>query len=131
MGIFSDNDGNKIAFSGSMNESTNAFNANYEAIDVFCNWISSEENERVEAKEKAFSRIWSNIEKNITIINFPELSDEIINKYKRKSLNLNIDIEEQEQEVNIVYRIIQLIHFLCCLIISNFINIKLVQLKNG
>ena len=102
MGIFSDNDGNKIAFSGSMNESTNAFNANYEAIDVFCNWISSEENERVEAKEKAFSRIWSNIEKNITIINFPELSDEIINKYKRKSLNLNIDIEEQEQEVNIV-----------------------------
>jgi len=101
MGIFSDNDGNKIAFSGSMNESTNAFNSNYEAIDVFCNWVSSEENERVIAKETAFLRIWKNNEKNIVIINFPELSDEIIRKYKRKSPNFNIDIEEQKQQEQI------------------------------
>jgi len=95
MGIFSDNDGNKIAFSGSMNESANAFSSNYESIDVFCNWVSQEEKERVETKADAFSRIWNNTEKNITIIDFPELKDEIINRYKKHPPNFNIDTEEE------------------------------------
>jgi superfamily II DNA or RNA helicase len=95
MGFFCDNDGNKIAFSGSMNESANAFYSNYESIDVFCNWVSQEEKERVEAKEDAFSRIWNNSEKNITIIDFPELRDEIIKRYKKHPPNFNIDTEEE------------------------------------
>jgi superfamily II DNA or RNA helicase len=96
MGIFCDNDGNKIAFSGSMNESSTAFNTNYETTDVFCNWISEEENERVIAKEEAFSRIWNNTEKYITIIDFPELKEEIINRYKKHPPNFNIDTEEEK-----------------------------------
>jgi len=95
MGIFSDNDGNKIAFSGSMNESSNAFFSNYESIDVFCNWVSQEEKERVKAKAEAFSRIWNNTEENITIVDFPELKDEIINRYKKHPPNFNIDTEEE------------------------------------
>ena len=35
MGLMTDADGNVIAFSGSMNESGNAFSMNYEAFDVF------------------------------------------------------------------------------------------------
>lgn len=38
MGLMTDGDGNVIAFSGSMNESENAFSMNYEAFDVFCSW---------------------------------------------------------------------------------------------
>jgi superfamily II DNA or RNA helicase len=95
MGLFYDNDGNKIAFSGSMNESSNAFFSNYESIDVFCDWLSQEEKERVEAKADAFSRIWNNTEKNITIVDFPELKDEIINRYKKHPPNFNIDTEEE------------------------------------
>ena len=38
MGLMTDADGNVIAFSGSMNESGNAFSMNYEAFDVFCSW---------------------------------------------------------------------------------------------
>jgi superfamily II DNA or RNA helicase len=94
MGIFSDNDGNIIAFSGSMNESANAFSYNYESIDVFCNWVSQEEKKRVETKADAFSRIWNNTEKNITIVDFPELKDEIINRYRKHPPNFNIDEEE-------------------------------------
>ena len=97
MGIFSDNDGNKIAFSGSMNESSNAFFSNYESIDVFCNWVSQEDKERVESKADTFSRIWNNSEENITIVDFPELKDEIINRYKKHPLNFNIDFEEELQ----------------------------------
>lgn len=38
LGLMYDYDGNIIAFSGSMNESANAFTTNYEAIDVFASW---------------------------------------------------------------------------------------------
>ena len=40
MGLMYDADNNVIAFSGSMNESFNAFRQNYEAIDVFTSWTN-------------------------------------------------------------------------------------------
>ena len=52
MGIIEDSDGNKVAFSGSMNESANALLANYETIDVFTSW--SADVERVQNKENSF-----------------------------------------------------------------------------
>ena len=52
-GIIEDFEGNKVAFSGSMNESATAMSANYETIDVFCNWKQSEV-ERVSSKRKSF-----------------------------------------------------------------------------
>lgn len=39
-GIITDEKGNSVAFSGSMNESENAFLGNYESFDVFCSWTS-------------------------------------------------------------------------------------------
>ena len=81
MGIFTDANGNRIAFSGSMNESATALTINYETIDVFCSWKG--ESDRVQAKENAFASIWNDCEPNIKIIEFPELKDEIIQKYKR------------------------------------------------
>lgn len=93
MGIITDSHGNRVAFSGSLNETLNAVNFNYETIDVFCSW-KPEDVDRVEDKVTAFNRIWNNSESNITIIDFPELKDEIIKKYKRDNLdyqkNLNL-----------------------------------------
>lgn len=96
MGIISDGMGNKVAFSGSMNESATAINANYETIDVFCSWKSDHESERVVAKENAFMAIWNNSEPNIRIIEFPELKQEIIERYRNAPPNFNIDNEEFE-----------------------------------
>jgi len=97
MGIIADEQGNKVAFSGSMNESSTALTLNYEAIDVFCSWKG--EIDRVKAKENAFISIWNDREPNIQIINFPELDDEIIKKYKRGTPDFNID-EKEECKVN-------------------------------
>ena len=36
MGIMEDSDSNRVAFSGSMNETITAMSINYETIDVFC-----------------------------------------------------------------------------------------------
>ena len=58
MGLMYDNDQNIIAFSGSMNESFNAFRQNYEAVDVFTSWTSDEN--RVMAKQAAFNARFGN-----------------------------------------------------------------------
>ena len=86
LGIISDADGNAVVFSGSMNESANALTANYEVVDVWCSWKGDEQNERVKNKITAFSSIWNDVEPNVKIIHFPELRQEIIDRYKRKEI---------------------------------------------
>ena len=92
MGIITDLEGNRVAFSGSMNESLTAMTANYETIDVFCSWKNEED--RVKSKENAFSAIWSDSEPNIKIIDFPELKQEIIDRYKRATPDYGLDTKE-------------------------------------
>lgn len=92
MGIISDSEGNRVAFAGSMNESATAMTLNYETIDVFCSW--KDEEDRVVAKENAFISIWNDTEPNIKIIEFPELKQEIIEKYKRSVPDFEIDKKE-------------------------------------
>ncbi len=82
MGIFVDSDNNCVAFSGSMNESKNALDSNYEVIDVWCSWKGEEQNQRVKSKKAAFSSIWSNTETNVSIIEFPQLKQELIDRYR-------------------------------------------------
>ncbi|AVQ14904.1 DNA repair protein [Fusobacterium nucleatum subsp. nucleatum ATCC 25586] len=95
VGIIEDDFGNKVAFSGSMNESETAFKKNYETIDVFCNWKIGDETKRFEKKFDAFENMWNGNDKGIEVIDFPELSEEIIKKYKRKEqADFSIDIRE-------------------------------------
>ena len=86
MGIISDAEGNYVAFSGSLNETFNAVHFNYETIDVYSSW-KNEDVDRVNDKISAFNRIWNNNEANITIIDFPELKDEMIKRYKRENVD--------------------------------------------
>lgn len=94
LGLMKDNNGNKIAFSGSLNESVTAIDGNYETIDVFCDWKNEVEREKVINKEKAFSSIWKNEDIGLEVYRFPELKEEIINRYKYHAPNVDIDEEE-------------------------------------
>lgn len=100
MGIISDDFGNKVAFSGSMNESAAAMTLNYETIDVFCSWKS--EQDRVAAKENAFASIWNDCEPNIRIIDFPNLKQEIIDRYKKATPNYDIDKHEFGERIYVL-----------------------------
>lgn len=100
MGIITDAKGNRVAFAGSMNESATAMTLNYEAIDVFCSWKGEED--RVIAKENAFTSIWNDTEPNIKIIDFPELKQEIIEKYKRSVPDFEIDKKEYSSNIDTV-----------------------------
>ena len=100
MGIITDAEGNRVAFAGSMNESATAMTLNYETIDVFCSWKGEED--RVIAKENAFASIWNDTEPNIKIIEFPELKQEIIEKYKRSVPDFEIDKKEYSPDIDTV-----------------------------
>lgn len=89
LGIISDDLGDMIVFSGSMNETNTALNLNYETIDVFRSWENEYEKERAKVKKSAFLSIWNNNESGIDIIEFPELSDEFIKKYLREKIDYN------------------------------------------
>lgn len=95
VGIIEDDFGNKVAFSGSMNESETAFKKNYETIDVFCNWKIGDETRRFEKKFDAFENMWNGKDKGIEVIDFPEISEEIIRKYRRREqVDFSVDMRE-------------------------------------
>ena len=85
MGLLYDKYDNIIAFTGSMNETANAFSHNYESIDVFKSWTS--DCERVYLKQSAFNAMWNDYEPNITVMSFPSIEKEIIEKYKKEDIS--------------------------------------------
>lgn len=76
LGLMYDSNGNIIAFSGSMNESANAFTSNYEAIDVFASW--TQDADRVYNKQSAFNAMWEDYEPSIKVMDFPDVKEEIL-----------------------------------------------------
>ena len=94
MGIMEDSEGNKIAFSGSMNESLTAMAVNYETIDVFCNWREGSDSDRVALKSSAFYSIWNDSEPNIKVREFSSISDTLIERYRKYPPNFGIDEEQ-------------------------------------
>lgn len=78
VGLFFDENGNYLAFSGSANESSNAFEQNYECIDIYPSWKYEE---KAKNKKLHFETLWNEINKDCYVFNFPEASKlEIIRK---------------------------------------------------
>ena len=68
IGIFIDN-GNFVAFTGSSNESRNAFENNRECVDVYPSWQSSE---RAQRKRAHFETLWNRTDEGVEVYSFPE-----------------------------------------------------------
>lgn len=68
IGIFLDNE-DYVAFSGSSNESRNAFENNRECIDVFPSWRSSK---RAQRKRNHFEEVWQGADIGVEVFSFPE-----------------------------------------------------------
>lgn len=92
MGIVEDIQGNRLAFSGSLNETGTAFSHNYESIDVFNSWTF--EIDRVKTKEMAFEEIWNSKAKNVITFDFPKLAVEKLEGYKVEEPDFDIDDKE-------------------------------------
>ena len=96
VGILTDPFGNKIVFTGSLNETINAFYNNYESIVVFTSW--EESNLYAEEMQADFDLLWNNEDNDLEVIEFPEVLIEKIKVNQKSKINYDIDKEEQIEE---------------------------------
>ena len=101
IGIIYDVYGNRVAFTGSMNETINAFHNNYESIQVF-NSLTQEDYQRVVDIDNDFDSLWNGREDNIKVIEFPDVVKEKLISYKSDTPNLNLDKIEIEDSLEII-----------------------------
>lgn len=100
IGVLYDPGGNKIAFTGSMNETFNAVHNNYESIVVF-NSMSNEDRQRVTDLEHDFDSLWAGREPDITVIDFPDVVLEKLMSYKKEYCRFDLDRIELDQRLGI------------------------------
>lgn len=79
-GIFSDSDGNHVAFSGSSNETAGGLIENFESIKVFCSWKDAEG--RVQEEIDNFEALWDNTTPGLKVINFSDAGRELLERYR-------------------------------------------------
>lgn len=101
IGIIYDVYGNRVAFTGSMNETINAFHNNYESIQVF-NSLTQEDYQRVVDIDNDFDSLWNGREDNIKVVEFPDVVKEKLISYKSDTPNLNLDKIEIEDSLEII-----------------------------
>ncbi len=93
IGLIYDENGNKIAFTGSLNETFNAFHNNYESIVVF-NSLTSEDAQRVQDIEHDFDSLWAGREKNVTVVEFPKVVRDKLISYRKDEMDFALDYYE-------------------------------------
>ena len=69
-GIIEDRGGDKIAWTGSLNETAAGWRYNWESISVYTSW--GKEPGRVNAEETNFTRIWANQAQHVIVLDVPE-----------------------------------------------------------
>lgn len=105
IGIVIDAEGNKVAFTGSMNETYSGLLQNYESIDVFCSW-RDEDYDRVNIKENAFDNLWDNLDTAMEVIPFPKVAVERLNSYKvEKTEALCVEIQNEDDSQDVFFKI--------------------------
>jgi len=98
IGIIYDNNGNKVLFHGSANETTNAIHPdlNFESVAIYKSWNKEVYQEYATEFEKGFERLWRNEEKSIHCVDMPStLYEKIVSNYSK---NHNIDIDKLDEK---------------------------------
>lgn len=68
-GIFEDYHGNKVGFTGSMNETGMGLKGNFERIHVFNSW---EDLKRIKWDQELFDSLWNDNEPEVRVLDFPK-----------------------------------------------------------
>lgn len=79
-GIFSDAEGDHVAFSGSSNETAGGLVENFESIDVFRSW--KDPDGRVAQKIADFDALWGNTTPGLQVIEFTDAGRELLEYFR-------------------------------------------------
>lgn len=94
MAIAYDEVGNRISFTGSMNESENGLVQNFESIVVFCDWKSKDQEQYIDETEADFQLLWENNTDKIRVIEFPKIIIEKLLKFQKSQVDYDIDARQ-------------------------------------
>jgi DNA phosphorothioation system restriction enzyme len=79
-GVFTDEAGNQVSFTGSANETAGGLVENYEHIEAFRSWQDPEG--RVAAAVADFEALWANETPGLQIIEFSQAARELLERYR-------------------------------------------------
>jgi superfamily II DNA or RNA helicase len=72
VGILTDAEGNRLSFSGSINETAGGWVNNRESFHVHCGWFGGRETAHLEDEVDAFARLWEGRARSVKVFDFPE-----------------------------------------------------------
>lgn len=89
----------KVFFNGSVNETKNGMDINYESISVDVSWDLSENvRRRIQSNQDRFKRLWNDQESGVKVIEVSEIAYEEIAKFQSQSIIENIIKIDDSQE---------------------------------
>jgi superfamily II DNA or RNA helicase len=92
IGIFSDDFENKVAFSGSINETELAWTDNYESFDVYTNWWPGMDL-RTSDKQESFDTLWNNEDPRVTVKELPDAVRSGLKEHSPETVDGRPDLE--------------------------------------
>jgi ERCC4-related helicase len=81
VGIFTDSQGDQLAFSGSNNETTSGWETNIESFHVFCAWEGGRDLERVQEEIQRFQQLWDNHVPHVSVFEIPAAIQQKLLRY--------------------------------------------------
>ncbi len=72
VGVITDAEGNRLSFSGSINETAGGWINNRESFHVHCSWCGGREAQHTEDEVDAFARLWDRRARTVCVLDFPD-----------------------------------------------------------
>lgn len=94
-----DDTGEKLSFSGSINETSSAWKSNPENFEVFCSWSGERDNVSIRNHQRWFNILWNNEQEEIDIFELPRAIEEHLLKIEPKSDEEFHDVMEKVKEI--------------------------------
>ena len=100
IGIFTDGVGERVSFIGSSNETWSAWHTqgNHESIELFREWVSSAESERVQTHAAHFERLWDGLVIGVDTVAFPEAQRKKLLTTATNSLD-DVDVDFPDEPI--------------------------------
>ncbi len=92
--VFIDKEGNRISYAGSVNESENGLDGNFESLYTFCSWKDSSQVDAVKLAEEDFDQMWNDETSKLHVIAFPDIVVKKLMTYKKENIDWTTDEKE-------------------------------------
>jgi len=96
VGIITDSEGSKIAFSGSVNESTNGWLNNRESFHIHLSWEGGRDWQHVNDEVDAFTEFWGGRAKSVRVLDVPDAVREKLLSLVRQAPIGPVVIDEED-----------------------------------